>query len=557
MPADKFDFIIIGAGPSGSSLASRLAHQKSKPSVLLLEAGGKNDDPAFAIASERHLFWAKNGLQLDYGYKTIPQTALNGRQLSYHRGKGLGGSSATNLGLWDYGSKPEYDEWARLVGSSDWLWENVSQRMKKLENHCDATPSKFHKYVHAEPGSHGTGGPVNVQLGSAWDKFLPRILEAVEDHGFALNPDVNSDQCIGFGIPPSTVVGASRVTAANAYLTDRPENLTILTHSTAARIIFENKRAIGVEVVQDSHYANKEVFLCSGSIDTPKLLLLSGVGPAEQLATLGIPVILDQPAIGQNLNDHPMIRIAAKVDMVAADLPIHEEVHTGIRKEGLEKQVTPVSEDVVGTCHGYCKLDLASCPEFKDIDPTMQKHLSDPLTPAFELVSRITPIPQAEGFLWNATVVIMNSLSRGRVFLRSRNVNDPPEVDLNFLAEPIDIWATTAAVRESVRLLTDSKVIPTDGLAVGPKSCNNVDILEFIRSNLSHLWHACGTIKMGKESDPSTCVTPDFRVVGLSGLRVVDMSVVPIIPSNHTQSTAYLIGETAADKIIAEYNLDI
>ncbi|KAK3324859.1 putative glucose-methanol-choline oxidoreductase [Apodospora peruviana] len=540
MNPDTYDFIVVGAGPSGCSVASRLANTRSRPSVLLLESGGTNADPKFRLARERFMLWATHGLAIDYGYKTTPQAALNGRELAYHRGKGLGGSSATNLGVWDYGSKPEYDEWARLVGDDEWRWENVVARMKKIENFHDYTPTEMKKYAQPNPGTHGTEGPVDATLSAEWDPTLPLILDAVKAYGLPLNPDISGDQCIGFGVPAGTVNGGLRVTAASAYLTDKQSNLDVVTDSPVTRVLFDGLRAVGVEISgAKKYYSSKETIICAGSIDTPKLFLLSGVGPAEELSNLGISAVLDQPAIGTNLRDHPMIRLAASV------------------KDGviLPSQPLATDTDIVSTCSGYCKLNTTGYAELATADAATQKHLSNPLAPAYELVTRITPKPSRDGFLWNASVVMMNSMSTGRIFLQSSDPNTPPAIDLNLLSHPYDVHATMDAVRSTAQLLQNS-TIPTAGLAVGPKSLEDKDVLEFIKSNLGHLWHAAGTMKMGLASERDTCVAPDFRVLGLDGVRVADMSVAPIIPSNHTQSTAYLIGETAASKIIAEYKLD-
>ncbi|KAL8737337.1 MAG: hypothetical protein Q9181_001793, partial [Wetmoreana brouardii] len=315
----EYDFIIVGSGPCGSSLAARLSSTLSKPSILLIEAGKPNQDPAGHTAGARNTYWATGGLDVDYGYKTTPQAALNDRELPYHRGKCLGGSTATNIGVWDYGSGPELDEWARLVGDECWAWENVRGRMREIESYHDLTPERYRRYVHSDPLTH----------------------------------DLSSEKCIGMGVSPATVLNGHRVTAASAYLANPNDNLHILPNTTVSKVTFEGKTAKGVQLLNGEYlHASKEILLCAGAIDTPKLLLLSGIGPVDELARHGIPTVLDQPNIGTQLKDHPMIRLAATV-----------------KQEALNVHPLPATaDDIAAAAQGYLKIDPAMLPALSELD---------------------------------------------------------------------------------------------------------------------------------------------------------------------------------------------
>ncbi|KAJ5612027.1 GMC oxidoreductase [Penicillium lagena] len=546
-PVDEgsvFDFVVVGglvwdlAGPAGSVIAARLAKTSTAPQVLLLEAGELNVELTHRVAGARYTFWnTEDGAKYNYRYKSVPEPELARRELVYDRGHGLGGSTSINIGLWDYGRKEEMEEWARLVDDDAWTWNGLLTRIKKIERFHNDTPAEFRDGP--DPANHGTNGPLDVTLPSTWTPGLQIVLDGAKKYGFPVLSSLYSGN-LGMGVVASTTYKGLRTTAATAYLTDAPSNLSIKTGSIVARVLFDGKKAVGVELTDGTKYfASKEIILSAGAIDTPKILLLSGVGPQEELAKHSIPVVSNLPAVGRNLKDHYLVQLQALVrpgtvpNVSLSDLASWQAQWT-------KDQTGPLALDPGMLALGYFQLDnLATFPEFQQLD---------------ERTRAIVPIPGAEKGIIQASVILMNAQSSGRVSLKSSDPITPPILELNYLQHPYDRRVYIEAIKKAVDYMFNSDMPVTEQIQ-GPKSTSDNDILQFLREHIGPAWHALGTVKMGKVDEDTTCVDPEFRVVGLNNLRVADMSANCHVCSNHTQSTAYLIGEVAADKLIKEYNL--
>lgn len=437
--------------------------------------------------------------------------------------------------------------------------------------HYEANEAR-NKYIDEKAQAlHSQQGKVDVSYNQYWPEHTTRVLEAAKEGGvisirlkcdvqrkmlifekMQLNGDINSGDPTGWGLSPSSFYGGLRTTAASAYLSSAPANLTIEVNSIVSRVIFDDqKTALGVETLNGNvYYASKEVILSAGSLDTPKILLLSGVGPADELSQLAIPVIQNMPGVGKNLIDHCH---------ASTTLLLKPEALTPVRslepslQVGLECPMAWISSEAV-----------KSSPEFAALDPKTQDWLQK--VPSYELISPDIPLAGdrlgEDAFKEGAkvltiAVIIMNALSVGSVSLASADPTIPPLIDLNYLSHPYDRRVIIEGLRAATKMSeSPSLAAITDRRLEGPPGdADDEAFLEHAKIAVSGVWHFAGTCRMGKLDDESAVVDAQFRVKGVKGLRVVDLSVVAVLPNNHTQSTAYLIGETAAEKLIAEYKL--
>ncbi|KAJ5101278.1 Glucose-methanol-choline oxidoreductase [Penicillium alfredii] len=524
-----YDFIVVGGGPAGCALAASLAHSARRPRVLLLEAGGRNDDRLSWVYGKRWTTFMQG--HMNWGYKTTPQEHCNGRQIDYSRGKGLGGSSAINFGVFTVGARDDYDQWATQVEDNTFGWEKMQERLKALENFDPTIQVPEHrKYASINSSDHGDKGLLHLSFANEWEKDLsPR-------------------------------------TTASDLLSGAPENLIVVTDSPVQRVVMKGKRAIGVEVNGQQYLATREVVLSAGTLDTPKILMHTGIGPAKELQGFDIPVVHDLSAVGQGLRDHYLAfvilqrnpetneRNALFQDPAAMDAAkkLWEETGTG-----------PWAQYGCQTASGWFKSDkVTSSAEFKALPESVQNFMNKETVPQYEIISHfpvhlLSPDPFPDYSYLCLPVFMMNAQSRGEVRLQSSNPNDPLLFDPRFLSHPFDRRASIEIFRYLLEL-TRHPAIAKDTVSTlfGPSSDSDEDILEFWRNNLSSSWHMTGTVKMGQPDEIDTAVDHRFRVLGIENLRVADMSVVPVLTNNHTQATAYLTGATCAEVLIREYDLD-
>ncbi|KAM3069359.1 hypothetical protein ACMFMF_008576 [Clarireedia jacksonii] len=368
-----YDFIIIGdtiAGASGCVVASRLARTSSRPSVLLLEAGDSNETLEHLPAAERFNIAFSPGSSLNWHYKTTRQQQLRGQEIDYSRGKGLGGSTAINFCAWIVGPRDDYDEWAQEVEDSSFGWENVKRCLKKVENlHPEIPDSKLQKYVHANVNDHGNSGPVHLTYGDSWLPDLGDIFVAVEESGLKTNLDVNSGDPMGMGMGSVCMYKGQRLTSSSTYLAGSPNNLKIMPNAGISQIITKGLTAIGVETINGKRFfAAKEVIVSAGALNTPQILMLSGLGPEEELKTFHIPVVKHLPMVGRNLQDHCFspIGIVMKEDETKS-------------ADGGTQSPSPM---------GWFKLpSVLASPEYEALESRKRDFLQRPTIPSHEIAT--------------------------------------------------------------------------------------------------------------------------------------------------------------------------
>ncbi|EFQ85132.1 hypothetical protein CFE70_008056 [Pyrenophora teres f. teres 0-1] len=569
MAQQSYDFIIVGAGTAGCLLAHRLSHSAKKPSVLLLEAGSKPEGAYLSAPFHRYHAQAMRP-DLDHGYVSEPEPGLNGRQIPYTRGKGLGGSSILNFAVYLYGSSEDYDRWSELVDDEEgeWSWETVHKSFGRIENY-DFEGSKGYTHL-ADPSinPHGTAGNLKVGLPKELEGGAEPQMKALVKDGWKINLDLNSGDPVGLGIFPSSYSREGKTTSAIAHLVDAPENLHVWTDAKVAKFMWEGKKVAGV-ITEDGRQATakKEVVICGGAIDTPKLLLLNGIGPADELGPLGIDVKVNLPAVGKGLHDHVLAFMSVEVDGSINDryaFESNEKLMTEAEAAWEKDQTGAFALQNSGLWGGYVKLPgLEKLEEFENLPKDMQEYLTKDKVPTFEFIGNSALWPPGTQLEPGNTYLsfiafLMNPQSTGSITLRSAKAEDKPIIKLNYLTHPYDKRIFREAIRETWTKLTSSPVIAPHVVRtiLGPNSMDDAEVDAFARANASTVWHAGGTCRMGKDGDEGAVVDKGFRVRGVEGLRIVDMSVAPVTTNNHTQATAYVIAQRASEMVVREYRLD-
>ncbi|OJD24984.1 hypothetical protein ACJ73_03652 [Blastomyces percursus] len=561
---DSYDFVIVGGGTAGLLFATRLATALPESSVVVLESGSAFPDNSHLCKYDRYHAWYRP--DLDFGYLTTPQTSLKGQVLSYFRGKGPGGCSNVNFLTYLRGAGEDYNFWAELVGDESWKWEHTLRRFKEIETFHPGLSEDMNKYSNPLPEYHGYDGPLYVSLPAQLETGMMELFDATARYGLPLNTDPNSGNPIGMSIPPSTTYKSYRWTSESIYTNYRPANLKMITDIKIAKVIFANKVAVGVETVGGRKFtANQEVILSTGAFDTPKILLLSGIGPTQELAQHNIETIHDLPGVGKSLSDHPLVVIGASCAPGAglsdrakfvSDPAAVEAARAQWRRDGTGE--TNLHQSCIIT--GWLKENsILTTNEYQNLDALTKKHLAKDSVPHYETIlagPHFPPtyvIPEGTSYI-SIVVCLMNMQSKGKVALKSANATDHPVIDPNYMSHPFDRKMLTLAIRETMKFFESGAIVQEfKEYVLAPKSQSDEDIREFIDENLLPVFHANGTVKMGKSDDPTACTDKDFRVYGVEKLRVVDLSVCPMTPNNHSQPTAYLVAQTAAEKVIAEY----
>lgn len=537
---NDYDFIVVGAGPAGSLLASTLARTKRHPSVILVEAGGRNDRRGDRIDGERWLH--RMNPHQAWGYQTTPQKGLSGQTISYDRGKGLGGSTAINFSFWSVAPRDDHDEIARLVSDDEWNWVNAQRRYKRIESYFGSAknvPAGYEKYLHPKTQDHGHDGPIKVGFPAVWEPSLKEEMDIWIDNGVAPNLDHNSGDPIGLAVVASSAYKGVRSTAADALI-GAPSNLHIVTDSQVARILFDGTKAIGITTLNEERFfARKGVIVCGGSLDTPRILMHSGIGPAGQLEAYGIPIVKANDHVGQHLKDHQHITPTwARADDTTNRHKYYrsKELQAAARVQWEADQTGPLSEIACAMGIGFLKLEAVfETPEFKNLPEHVRHHLLKPTVPTYEFSINgpsfqyfLDPENASPGV--SVFVFLMNLQSTGSVTLQSSDPKVPLLFDPNFFSHPYDRRLAVEVTREVLKIANSPSFSKDIVEAISlPDSDSEEDILDYWKKATGSTWHMTGTARMGRD-EQSAVVDKDLKVFGVENLRVADMSVVPILP---------------------------
>ncbi len=527
---ETFDYVIVGAGSAGCAMAYRLS-EDGKHSVCVLEFGGSDRGPFIQMPSA--LSYPMNMNLYNWGFESDPEPGLGGRRLATPRGKVVGGSSSINGMVYVRGHARDFDTWEDM-GARGWGFRHVLPYFKRQETSHGG-----------EDGWRGTKGPLHVRRGPRNNPLYQAFIEAGRQAGYPVTEDYNGRQQEGFGPMEMTVHKGIRWSAANAYLKPalKRGNVKLVTRALAHRVILEGKRAVGVEydVAGDIRQvkARREVIIAASSINSPKLLQMSGIGAPEVLKAAGIEVVHALPGVGENLHDHLEIYFQNK-----SSEPVT-----------LYSKLNWFSKGLIGAEWLFFKTGLGTTNHFESCGfirsapgieyPDIQYHF----LPAAMRYDGKAAFP---GHGFQVHVGPMRAKSRGFVRVRSKDPREAPQILFNYLTHPDDLPEWRRAVRLTRELFQQPAMqrYTAEEIQPGPKVSSDEEIDAFVREHCESAYHPCGTCKMGAANDPMAVVDHECRVIGTEALRVADSSIMPQVTNGNLNAPTIMIGEKASDHIL-------
>jgi choline dehydrogenase-like flavoprotein len=528
VPETGYDYIIVGSGSAGSVLANRLS-ARPEIRVLLLEAGGSDNSLYVRMpAGIANL----SGPRFNWGYETAPQAAMKGRRMYWPRGRLIGGSSSVNAMVYMRGQAADYDHW-RQLGNAGWSYDDVLPYFKKAERN-----ERLHDRF------HGADGPLNVAERPYTNPLSHVFVEAAQQAGLPFNPDFNGAAQLGCGLFQVTQKNGRRWSAASAYLHPAAanRNLTVITKAQATRIVIENGRAIGVEYARGRRrhvaHASQEIVLAAGAINSPQLLLLSGIGPADELRARSIAATHDLPGVGKNLQDHLNVNIVQRAKRGST----LDGKNRGLAPLGVALQYL-LARSGPGTSN-IAEAGAFAISELGASTPDIQYHF----IPAQVVNHARTPM-DGDGITLHACC--LRPHSRGEIRLASADPLEPPLIDPNYLAAGHDLKVLLAGLRQGRDILAARAFRPwlSEEKLPGVAVQSNAEAEDFIRATAETEYHPVGTCRMGR--DPMGVVDENLRVRGIERLRVIDASIMPAIVSGNTNAPVIMIAEKGADMMLA------
>ncbi|SEK18147.1 choline dehydrogenase [Pacificibacter marinus] len=532
------DYVIVGAGSAGCAIAYRLA--EAGKSVIVIEHGGTDAGPFIQMPAA--LSYPMNMRRYDWGFQSEPEPHLGGRCMATPRGKVLGGSSSINGMIYVRGHARDFDTWDEM-GAKGWSFADVLPYFKRMEH--------WHSGGHGgDPAWRGKNGPLHVTRGKRKNPLTKAFVEAGRQAGYCVTDDYNGQQQEGFGPFDATIYKGTRWSAYKAYLKPALKHAHCrVVRALAHKIVIENGRAIGVEIERGGKreciHANAEVIISASSINSPKLLMLSGIGPAKHLAEHGIDVVADRAGVGQNLQDHLELYIQ----------------QAAIKPVSLYKYWNLFGKALIGAQWLFTRTGLGASNQFESagfirskagIDyPDIQFHF-------LPIAVRYDGKVAAEGHGYQAHVGPMRSTSRGQISLCSSDPADAPKIEFNYMSTDQDWQEFRTCIRLTREVLGQDAFAPYRGDEIQPGSSvtTDADLDAFVREHVESAYHPCGTCKMGAVDDPMAVVDPQCRVIGVQNLRVADSSIFPQITNGNLNAPSIMTGEKAADHILGKPMLE-
>ncbi|KAF9456068.1 alcohol oxidase [Collybia nuda] len=571
----QFDFIIVGGGTAGNVVANRLT-ENPKVQVLVLEAGPSDDG---VLLSQVPYFSAElvAPSQYEWNYTTTTQPGLSGRAVPYPRGHILGGSSSTNWLVYTRGSSEDYDRYAKVTGDLGWSWKNLYPYFKKSER-WTAPVDNHDTTGQFTPSVHGYSGEVGVSLSGSPSAIDSQVITASSQLGgpFKFNQDMNSGNEIGLGWVQSTIKGGSRSSSSTAYLAPQfiaRKNLWVVVNAQVSRVLQTSRTADSVDANADGTAdatgfvplfrsvefrnsaggplktltATREVILSAGAVGTPHILLNSGIGNSNSLTSLGIRPIVNLPDVGENLSDHPVVATAWFVNSTDTTDNFRRggQLLDDVLQQWQTTKTGPLVNPILNHL-GFARISGSLAPQ--------PDTAAGPNSPHYEYIvangGPPGPTPPTGNFMTMVTVLVSPS-SRGSIKLRSNNPFDSPVIDPALLKTTTDKLAMRASLKAATNFVTapvwNGYIMNRAGAFADATTDAKLD--SFIAANTGTLFHPVGTARMSPKGASNGVTDPDLRVKKVSGLRIVDLSVLPFVPAGHTVASAYVVGERASDLI--------